>query len=274
MRNLRLSAIIVVAATLVCGLLLSAPIIMAQVTVSPTPLSFILPTANVPATDIAIASPTPTWTATPLGAVYAALNIEGDYAIQSLPEPVADVLGRAPSGEQFVVTGQYFNWLQIEYSNSPTGRGWIYGEVMTIIGDSTRIEQIDPYAAPTADAGDADATATFEVQLQTPGAAETATAQLRVLSLPTRVEPGADVADSAGVLPTYTFPAELPRDSAFVANSDDDSSPPTATPSGEDAADVIAQVDAVLSGEYPRILPIALLGGFGLLGLFVFLVRR
>lgn len=233
---------------------------------TPTPIRVEIPTQKVLPTEIALDTPAPTWTPTAEGPVLLRLADSAESANMRLqPDPSGELLGQIEPNTTYVVTGRYFSWYQFVNDRSPTGRAWVFESLVTIIGDEADIPDADPFAAPTPDANIQNITATWVAFAATPGAFETATAESRVIIVPTFVNNEPD--GSAGRLPTFTPPPELnslsrPETGRIVVTA-------TAVP------DLVNDsVQAVLSGRIAPVIPISLLAGFGLLGLIVSILRR
>jgi|GEM_PF-346178 len=178
-------------------------------------------------------------------------------------------LGAIEPGERYPIMGRYFRWLQLQYESSPTGSAWVYDELVNIIGDESAINDLSEEALPTEDTSLSGATATQGVLTQTPGGVLTATALSRILAVDVGSDADGDgtlspsdllVAPEAGatanpvLLPTYTYPPNLP------ANLPTRSTVTTTLPTSPT--------------DLPPIAPILLLGGLGLIGLAIGSVRR
>jgi hypothetical protein len=188
----------------------------------------------------------------------------GEVNVRALPDINAQRLGVIRAGESYVVRGRYFSWYQFDFASSPTGTAWVYGELVTIIGNENQIRDTDPYAVPTS-AADAYATQTLEAILANPGGDATATAAARVLTIPTPT-PGEAVnfsEVSGDLLPTYTPPAEYNLRS-------------TAAPSTEleGGSALFAALTDATSTRIPPMVPVAALGLSGVIGLAISILRR
>ncbi len=209
----------------------------------------------------------PTRTATVPGrAVLEAKADAGDVNVRSQADIGSDIIGTIRTGDQYVILGKYFRWYQFQFDLTPAGRGWVFDELVNIIGDPSTIPDLSVEALPTDDPAIVGATQTQLALTQTPGGILTATEDSRQLALPgTPAAPGGaeDAASSsnAAPLPTFTFPPDLiaatPVDLTMIT--------PTLVPSFTSIA---------VSNGVPPIVPIVVLGGFGLLGLFVSSLRR
>lgn len=232
----------------------------AQVRISPTPLQFVIPTQAPLPTSVVIATPTPTWTPTIVPPpMIRARQSDNPINVRAEPDPGGERLGSLDPNGQFEVFGRYFRWLQFAYEGAPTGRAWVYDELVEIIGDEADIPIVDPFSSPTPSRAQ-----------DSPQNDETATAEARIVALPTDnvVLPGGNSAqrNPQGLLPTFTPPPELatrvstPTPAVFA--------PPTATP------DILTvALENVAAGRIPPIVPIVGLGLLGLLGLGIALIR-
>ncbi|HEX2905325.1 MAG TPA: SH3 domain-containing protein [Phototrophicaceae bacterium] len=248
-----------------------------QVAISPTPVPINLP-SPIPfgaATQGGATTPTATFTPTAVGPVL--LEAKTEANIRSSADPEADLLGTIRAGDLYPVIGRYYRWYQFQYDTSPTGTGWVFDELVNLVGDTTTIIDLSAQAAPTTDATAVAATALFEAITQTPGGILTVTAQARVISIPELSQPGqADTAaNTSGIentvaspnapvlLPTFTFPPNL--------------IPATPTPAqalAVTATTVESTGTLPLPTSLPPIVPVLILGGIGILGLAVSSFRR
>lgn len=210
-------------------------------------------------------APTPTRTPTPEGGAFLEAK---EYAnVRSEPSTDSAQLGTINAGESYNVLGRYASWIQFEYQSSPTGRGWVYGELVNLSGNTDSIPDIDPYAADQQLSGAAvGATSTQSILTLTPGGVLTATEISRQGVLPgTGATP--TPAGTREILPTYTYPpgivAVAPTSGAAL------------TGQATDPADVsTTAVPTNTSDSLPPIAPILILGGIGLLGLAISALRR
>jgi len=233
---------------------------------TPTPIRVEIPTQAILPTEIALDTPTPTWTPTAEGPVLLRLSDNVESANMRLqPDPSGELLGQIEPNTTYVVTGRYFSWYQFVNDRSPTGRAWVFESLVTIIGDVADIPDVDPFAEPTPDTNIQNITATWEAFAATPGAFETATAESRVILVPTFGVN--DSEGNTGRLPTFTPPPEL--------NSISRLEPGRVIVTPTPVPDLVSDsVEAVLSGRIAPVVPISLLAGFGLLGLIVSISRR
>src|SRR5689334_17422266 len=107
----------------------AAPV-MAQVRVSATPVSAVIPTLTQPPTVLAISTFTPTWTATPEAGVTLEVraDIGGEINVRTLPDPNSEQLGAIKPGVRYPITARYFRWLRFELDGKS---GWVFDELVT-----------------------------------------------------------------------------------------------------------------------------------------------
>lgn len=148
-------------------------------------------------------------TATPVDILL--IETLGEVNVRSSPEIGDDnLIGSLGTGERLVVTGRYFNWFEFQYELSPTNRGWVYADLVTVLGDISAIPTVDAVATPTADPLVVAPTLTREALLELPGGVLTVTAQSRIIEIPE--QQGDD--NTFGILestplPTFTYPPEF-----------------------------------------------------------------
>lgn len=237
----------------------------AQPLITDTPVPVVLPSSTPQPTGIIALTPTPTLTVTIQPAIrLVAAAASADINVRDAPDVTGNRLGSLEQGREYVVRGRFFSWYQFDYGSSNSGLAWVFGDLVEIIGDESEIPVVDPFAVPTAvPTGEVDA-ATATALALTPGAAETATAQTRLVDLPT-LGPGTAESDTA-FFPTFTPPPDLvPRIQQNGANT---LSSPTPTPNFAEQA-----VTLVASGGVPPLAPIVTLFAFGLIGLIIALLR-
>lgn len=246
--------------------------VQAQPRITNTPSDVTLPeiTATSPpqsANNVAEASPSPTFTPTePLpNARLISVAASGTALIRDFPEDGA-VLGVLQDNTEYQIMGQYFSWYQIQLSTAPNGLAWVYFEDVQINGDLTTIPAVDPNVQPAQLSAQDLQTATAQALFQTPGFAETATAESRIIEL-SEEESQAQVASTNEFPPTYTPPAEI---NALQA---------TAIPNLQatpiiDSNIIDSITDSVAEGNIPPLLTILALAVFGTLGMLIASVRR
>lgn len=235
----------------------ATPVQVAQVPTE-TPAELNLQPIQQPTADFAQA--TATRTPTPVGV--ALLEAKEFANVRAEPSTDAAQLGTIRVGETYNVIGRYVSWIQFEYRDSPTGRGWVFGELVNLSGNVENIPEIDPFSSSNAvDEASFGATSTQSILTQTPGGILTATVAAQQQS-----QPGAVTATPQGIgdiLPTFTYPPGMVAiaPTAGIAQTDDAGAPQTAAP-------------AISSNEVPPLVPIVILGAVGLLGLVISSFRR
>ena len=220
-------------------LLLIAGATSAQTRPSATPVSAVLlsPTPDRPQASAPTAVPGPS--ATPLpSARLQALDSAGSVNVRARPDINSEVQGTIAFGTEYPVLRNYFRWYELIYEPSANGRAWVYGDLVTITGDRSRIEIIE----------DPNAIAQPAVNNQASAADE------RTIDISTLEADSAQSVEllAATALPTFTYVPTRP--------------PFTQRQATDQAAE---RADATL----PPIVPILALGGFGLLGLLISLLR-
>lgn len=239
------------------------------------------PTATPVQVRIASITPIPdaaTPTATPAANISAPVQTNdrillepiSEVNVRSSPEITEDNrIGAIRAGERYVVLGSYFSWLQFQYDQVPSGRAWVYRDLVEIIqGDEAAIPVIELGATPTEDTAVAAATQTQAAILEAPGGALTVTAQSRIIQLPEGTAAAgqnqAIIPDQETALPTYTYPPNI-------------SLRPTGTAQpGGVAAGARPPSSGALNPtptDFPPIYVILGLGALGILGLAVTLTR-
>jgi hypothetical protein len=228
-------------------------------TATPAPLNIASPIPPVEEAPPGIVpGATATWTPTPEGQIFIeALDVAN---VRADPDPNAAQLGQIRSGEQYVATGRYFEWIQFEFEQNR--RGWVFGQLVNVSGDISILPEIG--AAAEAEVTEVvAATEALAALTQTPGGLLTATAVARQ-NTTGGTGNTADLPAGAGALPTFTYPPGLV---AGAPANDVNSAIPTsvAAPPVESAG---------TASGMPPIVPILALGGLGLLGLVISVIRR
>jgi uncharacterized protein YraI len=239
----------------------------AQVRITATPVPAVIPTLTTLPTELALASATPTLTVTPEAAIQIEVRSDvGDVNVRQEPDPESPRLGTIKAGQKFGVVARYFRWIQFDFPDAPSGRGWVFEDLVTIIGDAAAIPNIDPYSEPSAtpDAAQAAFAETLAAVTLTPGADLTLLAQQRIVTIPALSGTGTATQDT-GPLPTFTPPAEM-----IPLNSGNSSGAVNPANIGV-IEEALAQVT---SGNIPPMVPIVLLTLGGLLGMLVSSLRR
>ncbi len=234
--------------TLCAGILLSivAPL-FAQGGTDATAVRANLVTATPEGADALAPTITPSFTPTSLPAAQLqALQSAGDVNVRALPDIESDLLGTIAHGTLYPALRNYYRWYELRFDLSPNGRAWVYGDLVTIEGDSSQIEVIDNLDAVGLTGGFA---------LTGGQSADEAGANPRTIEIAT-VE--ADAAGAVEVvdatpLPTYTPPATQPP--------------------------FVHQLEVVEAAEpsllnLPPLVPILLLAGLGSFGFLISLIRR
>lgn len=176
----------------------------AQPRITDTPVNVMLPTSNVATSAVTVQAVEVTSTPD-LPEIFLQANAPLDQIdVRDFPE-TGLYLGSLETGKQYRVLGQYYSWLLFEYPAGPNGKAWIYRPIVAIVGDQEAIPIVDPNVANLSADQLAETAAITSLQ-QTPGYAETATAQSReiIISIEETEE-----ADSNEIIATYTPPAEI-----------------------------------------------------------------
>jgi hypothetical protein len=239
-------------------LLSGAALVRAQEPPTATPVIINLSPVAQQALPQDDSAPTPTRTPTEQGV---ALLEAKDFAnVRAEPSTDSAQLGQIKAGETYNVIGRYVSWIQFQFPSSPTGKGWVFGDLVTLSGNVQNIPDIDPYAAQSPqDNVAAAASATQAVITQTPGGVLTATVLARIV-------PGTDAPTSdvpQGPLPTFTYPPNM------VAIAPTPGLAASATPQPNQLLPVPGT-----GQDVPPLVPIVILGGVGLLGLLISSIRR
>jgi hypothetical protein len=235
----------------------SATSLMAQEPPTATPAQINIATAAPTGADDPLAIPTAT--ATTEGQIFIEAR---DFAnVRAQPDTGAAQLGQIRSGELYPVIGRYFQWFQFVYEPSPTGLGWVFGDLVNIVGDVNAIPELDLSTQPTFDPVAVEQTSTQGVITLTPGGILTVTAFTRIMES----NPDAMTPVGQGALPTFTYPPNVVRATA-TANLTNPAVTQTAAPQ--------ERITLVESSGLPPIIPILVLLGFGILGLAVSTIRK
>ena len=234
-----------------------------QVRQSPTPIIVNLVTSTPFNIQQSVATVTPTFTATPKGPVLLeARESSGNVNIRAEPDPDSERLGGISFGTQYPVLRQFYSWYELQYDLSPSGRAWVYGELVDIVGDPSEIVVVDTLEiVPTESDLDLQSTETWIAITSEPGGIQTATANARVLGVPTLVNDTEIEVDLAITpLPTFTYPSDI----AAIA--------PTQNNLSITEAD--NQTQNTTPNQVPPLFSIVMLGGVGIIGLLVNSLRR
>lgn len=230
--------------------------IFSQVRQTPTPITVNLFTPTPSNFQQFPPTVTATFTLTPPGpAILEARESAGNVNVRAAPDINSERLGTIAFGTQYPARRRYFQWYELGYDRSPNGSAWVYSELVEIIGDVGQIQVIETLGElnSASAAGFEEAQADIETAA---GAEETATAGARILNAPTAVASLEQINEAAVVtaLPTFTYPSNL----LALAST------PAALPNSETAGNV----------DLPPLFPIIMLGGFGIVGLLVYSIRR
>ena len=245
----------------------------AQPRITNTAVPVVIPTTaptqtpQAPGSRIIDASPSPTFTPTqPLpDARLVSVAAPGTGLIRDFPEN-GTILGVLQDNTDYQVLGQYFSWYQFQLASAPDGRAWVYFEDIRVSGNLQDIPFIDPNVQPAQFSAQDLASATALALFQTPGFAETATAESRILEISVTESNQVDNV-AAGITPTYTEPAEI--NPLQATNAPDIQVSPVI----ED--DIInSTIQSITEGDIPPFFPIVGLLLFGILGLLIAGLRR
>ncbi|MDZ4671330.1 MAG: SH3 domain-containing protein [Phototrophicales bacterium] len=206
-------------------------------------------------------TPLPTFTPTEPGPVQLeAKESAGPVNVRLEADPESDRLGAIRHGERYVVVGQYFLWYQIRYEQSPTGLGYVFGDLVDIIGDRLLLTDLSLVSPTPQDPEAFNRTATFEAVILTPGGELTLTVAVREILPPSQqtgvVQQGIQ-ATPRPILPTFTYPPNI------VAQAP--------TPNGESSImtpTVVTPMNTTRTGIAP-VTPILVLAGLGFIGLLL-----
>jgi hypothetical protein len=164
-----------------------------------------------------------------------------------------DVIATLDQGTQLPLIGRWLGnpWYLVRWEEADDDQAWVFADlVIVVIGDITTVPAVTPPPLPTIDPTQLAIDATATVLLQTPGAAQTATATAQHVPTGIYTQTPAVIDYVGGVLPTYTPPGPYQV-------------PPPLTP-----------VTSENRGGIPPAVIIISLGGVGLLTLVMGLLRR
>ncbi|PJF28760.1 MAG: hypothetical protein CUN52_11825 [Phototrophicales bacterium] len=229
---------------------------------TPTTAPLIIPTiAPLPTIGATLENtPLPTFTPTEPGPVQLeAKESAGAVNVRIEADPNAERLGTIRFGQRYVVVGRYYLWYRIRYDQSPNGMGYVFGDLVDIIGDPNEIVDLTLFTPTPTDPNAVNLTATFEIVRLTPGGELTLTVAVREI-LPPGQQVGVLVQDATAsprpILPTFTYPPNI------IAQA----------PSPN--AEVTILTPTIVTSNTPRgdvapIVPIMVLGGLGIIGLLL-----
>ena len=215
--------------------------------VSPTPLG------------LQQSAPTLTFTpsATPPGpTLLEARESAGNVNVRAAPDPTSERLGSIAFGTSYPVLRQYYLWFELKYEPSPSGRAWVYSELVTVTGDQSAIDVIEDFADIfTPSDGNQDLQSSLE------GNGQTGNEDSRILEVPATQRAGRqrDERSVAIALPTFTYPSDLPVLAPTGMAEQNDGDEGNTTSNG--------------LSEVPPVLPIMILAGFGMVGLLLNAIR-
>src|SRR5262245_34183692 len=102
-----------------------------QVRISRTPVPALIRTVPTLPTELALATATPTLTSTPAAAIQREVRSDvGEVNVRQEPDPESARLGTIKAGEKYAVRARYFRWIQFEFSQSPSGTGWVFEDLV------------------------------------------------------------------------------------------------------------------------------------------------
>ncbi len=175
-----------------------------------------------------------------------ALSTAGNINVRALPSLESEVLGIIADATEFQVLRKYFRWYEFRYDASPNGLGWVYGDLVEIVGDSSLIEVFD-------DAGAIERTGPGD-SLAADGADGASARTISISTVQADSALSVELGESTA-LPTFTRPA-----------------PTAVSVSVSEQIQTEAGIQSPIA-NIPPILPIAVLGGLGLLGLLISAIR-
>jgi hypothetical protein len=139
--------------------------------------------------------------------------------------------------------------------------GWVFGDLVNIVGDVNAIPELDLSTQPTFDPVAVEQTSTQGAVTLTPGGILTVTAFTRIMeSNPAAINPVGQ-----GALPTFTYPPNVVRATATTHLTN---------PAITQSAAPQERIAPAESTGLPPIIPILVLLGFGILGLVVSMIRK
>lgn len=233
-----------------------------QVVISATPARIQIATSTQAATESQEA--TPTWTPSPTPRGVILLEAISEANVRAAPDIDSERLGAIQAGETYPILGRSFRWIQFRYDPSPNGTGWVFEELVNIIGNPADIIDLNANTLPQVDPSVVAATQTWAAITLVPGGVLTVTAESRIIQAPVAAPSlASELPDNVdnGPLPTFTYPPNI------IAEA----------PSEIGSAQIAATVDTLVdesAGQVAPIAPILILGGIGLLGLLISSIRR
>jgi hypothetical protein len=196
---------------------------------------------------------TATRTPTPEGQIFIEAR---DFAnVRAQPDTAAAQLGQIFNGDQYVAVARYFQWIQFVYEPSPTGRAWVFADLVNVTGDAAQLPELTDPGELSPNDDEINAIGTQAAVTLTPGGLLTATADSRFQAL------GQATLAGPLILPTFTYPPGI----VMIPTSAEPL--PDATPAPQPSA-------PAANGALPPLVPVLLIGGLGVLGLLINGLRR
>ena len=231
---------------LAAALIVKIQTLQAQGPATATPVPVVLLTATPEGREVV----TPTDTATPMPTAppavrLRALDTAGNINIRALPSLDGDVLGTIAAGVEYQALRKYYRWYEFRYDSAPSGRGWVYGDLVEIVGDRSLIQIIDNPADIA-----------VQAPLQDRPQAEADRDDQRTLAIST-IQADSDQAIEVvqtTALPTFTPPAATPAPFSQQLEVETGAPPPWES--------------------IPPIIPVAFLAGLGAVGFLLNALRR
>lgn len=228
----------------------ATPIVVNLVTPTPAGFSVLAPTVTM--------SPT----ATPAGpARLQARESAGRVNVRLEPDTSSELLGTISFGTSYPLLRRYYLWFELSYELAPNGRAWVFSELVEVEGELDDVPAITDFAE-IAKASDTVGQAEAGGNLNDPASAGEDADESRILV----ISPAADarqrgeLAAIATPLPTFTYPPDVPT--SFEREN-------------ETALEHEAQgLGTVPLSDLPPLFPIAMLAGFGIVGLLISFIRR
>lgn len=239
-----------------CLYLLSSQPIQAQLRATNTPVPLQFPTQNIMLTPIEQEEATlfPTFTPTPLGPASLRLREgSGEVNIRAEADPSAEIVGVIRVGEEYVVLGSYYLWYQIAYEQSRTGTGFVYGELVEIVGERNLIPDLT--VVTTVPDEITQAMATSEAALNLADIEQ----ESREIDAPL-LDLGLPSDDEQVILPTFTYPPDI------IALA------PTQAPVEEITEQTPPLIN--VSGGVAPVVPMIILIGLGFITFLIGLLQR
>ncbi len=227
----------------------ATPIVANLVTPTPAGLSVFAPTVTLPPT------------ATPQGpAQLQARESAGRVNVRLEPDTNSDLLGTISFGTFYPLLRRYYLWFELSYEPAPNGRAWVFSELVEVEGELDDVPTITDFAEIVRSnviGGEGEAGGEAGV----PAGAGEAGNESRILV----ISPAADAvqrgasAAMATPLPTFTYPPDVSTAFKNVIET-----------SREQASEAPGTVPL---SELPPLFPIAMLAGFGVVGLMISFIR-